>query len=157
MGKHRGNIAKIEESGSENFDFDGELRKIAVKLSVQIKKMKLRCDHMELKPFLDLLKSTPSAIEFEQTMAVIDAHYQFSPISFSNGTARNPAGENNGSCKIFAFAHRHQLSEEQTLALFGRYYRQDVLGNPDGDDHQNIRNFIAHGWPGIKFEGSALN
>ena len=119
--------------------------------------MKLRCDHMELKPFLNLLKSTPSVIEFEQTMAVIDAHYQFSPTSFSNGTARNPAGENNGSCKIFAFAQRHQLSENQTLALFGRYYRQDVLGNPDGYDHQNIRNFIAHGWPGIKFEGTALN
>ncbi|GAK84871.1 type III effector HopPmaJ [Vibrio ponticus] len=40
--------------------------------------------------------------------------------------------------------------------MFGDFYRKDVLGNPDGDDHQNIRNFIAHGWNGIKFEGQAL-
>ena len=112
---------------------------------------------MELNNFLELLKATPSAIEFEQTMAVIDSQYQFTPTSFSNGTARNPAGENNGSCKIFAFAQKHQLTEQQTLALFGGYYRNDVLGNPDGVDHQNIRNFIAHGWSGIKFEGVALS
>ncbi len=60
------------------------------------------------------------------------------------------------SCRIFAFAKIHNLSAEQTLALFGDYYRKDVLGNPDGTDHQNIRNFMRDGWAGIQFDGEAL-
>lgn len=111
---------------------------------------------MELKSFLAKLESSPTTIEFNQSIAVIDANYTFSPTAFSNGTMRNPAGENNGSCKILAFGQVHQLTEEQTLAMFGDFYRLDVLGNPDGNDHQNIRNFIAHGWKGVKFEGQAL-
>ena len=40
--------------------------------------------------------------------------------------------------------------------LWGQYYR-DVLKNPDGDDHQNIRNFMKYGWEGVPFEnGIAL-
>jgi len=31
-----------------------------------------------------------------------------------------------------------------------------VLGNPQGTDHQNIRNFMKIGWIGIAFEGDAL-
>ncbi|MBA5764412.1 HopJ type III effector protein [Vibrio sp. 404] len=111
---------------------------------------------MELKSFLEKLKSAPSSVEFSQSIAVIEANYTFTPTAFSNGTMRNPAGENNGSCKIFAFGLLHKLTEEQVLSMFGEYYRGDVLGNPDGDDHQNIRNFIAHGWQGVKFEGQAL-
>ena len=59
-----------------------------------------------------------------------------------------------GKCEI------HQVlvkdKREQTLYLFGDYYRKDVLENPEGTDHQNIRNFITSGWGGIKFEGTAL-
>jgi hypothetical protein len=62
---------------------------------------------------------------------------------------------NEGSCKIFAFALIHQLSEAQTLTLFGDYYH-DVLNNPEGSGHQNIRNFIRDGWRGICFNGVAL-
>lgn len=111
---------------------------------------------MELKSYLQQLQSSPNTIAFSDTIAAIEANYTFTPTAFSNGTTRNPAGENNGSCKIFAFAKLHNLSEEHTLSMFGDFYRKDVLGNPDGDDHQNIRNFIAHGWNGIKFEGQAL-
>ncbi|GAB2651145.1 HopJ type III effector protein [Vibrio panuliri] len=111
---------------------------------------------MELKSFLQQLQTNPTSVEFAQSIAVIEANYSFTPTAFSNGTMRNPQGENNGSCKILAFALQHQLSEEQTLAMFGEFYRVDVLGNPDGHDHQNIRNFIAHGWQGVKFEGKAL-
>ncbi|WP_245840531.1 HopJ type III effector protein [Ohtaekwangia koreensis] len=42
-----------------------------------------------------------------------------------------------------------------TLSLFAEHYRS-VLENPDGTDHQNIRQFMLHGWPGIIFEGQAL-
>lgn len=111
---------------------------------------------MELNNFIECVKATPTDVEFEQTMQVIEANYQFTPTAFSNGTTRNKADENNGSCKIFAFGKQHGLTEQQTLALFGRFYRQDVLQNPEGEDHQNIRNFIAHGWQGVKFEGKAL-
>ena len=42
------------------------------------------------------------------------------------------------------------------LQLWGQYYR-DVKANPDGDDHQNIRNFMKYGWEGVPFEnGIAL-
>ena len=65
-------------------------------------------------------------------------------------------GENSGSCKLFAFARLQGLSEAQTLACFGSYYRDDVLGDPGGSNHQNIRNFMQTGWKGVQFEGEAL-
>jgi len=68
----------------------------------------------------------------------------------------NQAGTNEGSCKIFAFAQLNQLNQQQTLNLFGDYYRLDVLNNPDGTGHQNIRNFMQFGWDGIRFNGEAL-
>ena len=93
---------------------------------------------------------------FQDTIAYIDTNYNFTPTTFKNGNQINNAGENNGSCKIFAFAKIHQLEKDQTLALFGSYYFDDVLKNPDGNDHQNIRNFMIFGWDGISFESDAL-
>lgn len=106
--------------------------------------------------FLKLLATKPNEVTFEQTMQVIDEHFDFSPVSFVNGETENQAGQNNGSCKIFAFAQIQGLDEPSTLACFGKFYRDDVLKNPDGSDHANIRNFIQHGWAGIRFEGAAL-
>lgn len=105
---------------------------------------------------VEKIQHSPASITFSEVIAHIDAHYNFTPTRFSNGTAVNEAGQNNGSCKIFSFAKLHGLTQDQTLALFGDYYRVDVLGNPDGTDHQNIRNFIQSGWDGILFEGEAL-
>ena len=98
----------------------------------------------------------PETITFPEVIAHIDEHYDFTPTRFTNGNAVNEAGQNNGSCKIFSFAKLRGLTQAQTLALFGDYYRVDVLGNPDGTDHQNIRNFIQYGWEGIQFEGEPL-
>lgn len=111
---------------------------------------------MELNAFLKQLETQPESIEFEQTMAVIDENYTFSPTEFTNGETRNEAGQNNGSCKIFAFGKLNDLDVASTLACFGRFYFSDVLGNPDGNDHANIRNFIQSGWDGVHFEGAAL-
>lgn len=97
-----------------------------------------------------------SGVSFEETMAVIDAYYEFTPSAFKNGEAYSDAGENNGSCKIFAFGLLHQLTEQQTLVCFGDYYSKDVLLNPDNNDHKNIRSFMVSGWQGIAFEGQAL-
>ncbi len=105
---------------------------------------------------LEKVRRQPERVDFGETIAAIEAVYQFTPTSFINGSLVNDAGQNNGSCKIFAFARLHQLTESQTLALFGDYYRQDVLQNPDGQDHQNIRNFMQSGWAGVQFSGDAL-
>lgn len=111
---------------------------------------------MSVEHLLAKLKTAPESVSFTDCIAVIDANYRFEETAFSNGRTENPAGQNNGSCKILAFARLNGLSEQQTLHCFGDYYRVDVLENPAGDDHQNIRNFIAHGWPGVAFAGEAL-
>jgi hypothetical protein len=111
---------------------------------------------MTINTFLEKLNTTPQAITFPETIAVIEQHYDFEPIAFENGIQHNAAGENSGSCKVFAFAEMQELTPEATLACFGSYYFEDVLGNPNGTDHQNIRNFMKTGWDGIAFYGSAL-
>jgi hypothetical protein len=111
---------------------------------------------MQLTAFLEKLKTQADAISFDDTMATIEATYRFTPTAFSNGDTNNAADTNNGSCKIFAFGLLNDLTKDQTLACFGDYYRKDVLENPEGDDHQNIRNFIKSGWEGITFSGQAL-
>lgn len=111
---------------------------------------------MELSTFLAKLDSEPGSIQFEDTMQVIENVYLFTEREFVNGDVVNQAGQNNGSCKIFAFGQLEGLSEQQTLACFGQYYRHDVLEFPENDDHQNIRNFIKHGWQGVRFSEPAL-
>lgn len=110
--------------------------------------------------FLKKLKDSPISITFPEVMDVIAEHYHYTPTSFTNGlgesSVNNEAGANEGSCKLFAFAKIHNLTEEETLHCFGDYYRKDVLENPEGLDHSNIRNFIQYGWEGITFSGQAL-
>lgn len=95
-------------------------------------------------------------VAFAEVMTVIDDHYTFTPTAFTNGDQHNPAGTNNGSCKIFAFARIHSLSEQATLNAFGDFYTRDVLENPDADDHANIRNFMRSGWSGVRFADEPL-
>ncbi|WP_312765960.1 HopJ type III effector protein [Epilithonimonas sp.] len=105
---------------------------------------------------LEQLKNSPETIDFKEVIAFIDENYDFTPTKFTNGNTVNEADQNNGSCKVFSFAKLNDLTKEETLALFGDFYRTDVLGNPEGNDHQNIRNFIEFGWDGVFFEGEAL-
>ena len=106
---------------------------------------------------LDQIYHSPESISFSEVIAHIDANFDFTPTRFVNGNTSNEAGQNNGSCKIFSFAQLNNLTQAQTLALFGDYYRIDVLGNPEGSDHQNIRNFMQSGWEGIRFDTLALS
>lgn len=114
---------------------------------------------MPLNTFLKKIADN-EPVSFAETIAVISDSYEYQPTEFSNGLADeaviSPAGSNEGSCKIFAFAQIHGLTPAQTLNLFGDYYRLDVLNNPDGNDHQNIRQFMKSGWDGIRFSGQAL-
>lgn len=85
----------------------------------------------------------------------INAHYIHQPTAFKNGDTYNEASQNQGSARVFAFAQLNDLSKEDTLYLFAEHY-QSVLNTPEGTDHQNIRQFIQHGWEGVAFEGQAL-
>lgn len=105
---------------------------------------------------LEQLKHFPETIQFNDVIAYIDQNYDFTPTAFKNGDTTNQAGQNNGSCKVFSFARLQNLTPEETLLLFGEFYRDDVLKNPDGNDHQNIRNFMQSGWEGVIFEEDAL-
>ena len=102
------------------------------------------------------LYQSANSIEFSDIIELIDAKFTFTPTAFTNGEVINEANQNNGSCKLLALGQYMELNKEQTLALFGNYYREDVLGNPGGSDHANIRNFIKTGHDGVHFEAFPL-
>jgi HopJ type III effector protein len=101
-------------------------------------------------------KIQAKSCQFNEVIDFIERNFTFMPTEFKNGETLNEAGQNSGSCKIFAFAKHLEFSKEQTLECFGTFYRQDVLENPDAENHQNIRNFMKFGWEGIKFNSEAL-
>lgn len=102
-------------------------------------------------PLLNLLNQPQT--QFTDVIAWIDEHYTFT--SFQNGEQHNEANQNNGSCKVFALALLLELTQQETLALFCEHH-QSVLNHPDASDHQNIRQFMQHGFAGLKFDGTAL-
>lgn len=111
---------------------------------------------MTIEELIEQIRTAPDSVEFDEVMHVIEENYDYSPTGFTVGDVINEAGSNEGSCKILHFAQQNNLSEVETLVLFGKYYREDVLGDPGGEDHPNIRNFILDGWLGTKFERAAL-
>lgn len=115
---------------------------------------------MTIDELLTQIKTQPDTVEFQEVIDCIDKYFDYTPTHFTNGQGHdiviNQAGSNEGSCKIFAFATINGLRESETLACFGKYYRDDVLQHPEAGDHANIRTFMRHGWGGIHFEHSAL-
>lgn len=103
-----------------------------------------------------LEKIKAGEVSFQEVIAHIDANFDFTPTAFKNGEIFNEAGQNSGSCKVFSFAKLSNLPPQETLNCFGDFYKKDVLGNTEGTDHQNIRNFMKFGWEGIEFQGEAL-
>ena len=116
----------------------------------------MKNDTLTLPAFITKIKTAPETVAFAETMAIVEANYSFSETAFTNGDTTNAAGENNGSCKVFALAQDLELTPTETLFCFGEFYRKDVLENPQGTDHQNIRNFQTHAWEGISFTASPL-
>ncbi|MGB5420190.1 HopJ type III effector protein [Algibacter sp.] len=111
---------------------------------------------MNIESFKKKLKENPTAIAFSETTSVIDENYNFTPTAFKNGILENAEGQNSGSCKLFAFAKAQGFSKEETLACFGQYYFDEVLKDPKGTGHQNIRNFMNTGFDGLSFDGTPL-
>ncbi|MGD9983119.1 MAG: HopJ type III effector protein [Porticoccaceae bacterium] len=114
---------------------------------------------MSPEALIERLRNAPDSLSFAEVLAVIDAHYHYTPTAFVNGPGEdcvhNPAGVNEGSCRVLAFARRHRLTEAETLALFAEHHRK-VLADPAGSDHANIRAFRRQGWAGVRFDGEPL-
>lgn len=114
---------------------------------------------MNIDAFLERIKKA-ERVTFKETMTVIEENFIYTPVQFSNGLGDdpvvNPAGKNEGSCKIFALGRRFGLSKKETASLFGELYWQDVRKYPDGTDHANIRTFLRDGWEGIRLDAEPL-
>lgn len=99
-------------------------------------------------------------VEFQETISLIDGLFRVTPCAFRVGlsphTIENAAGVNTGALRVLAFGKLLGLDQQTTLQLFGRHYR-DVLDNPHGDAHANIRAFIRDGWAGVEFLGEPLH
>lgn len=87
---------------------------------------------------------------FADTLAFIDAHYHYTPCAFDNADLHNPAGSNQGSCKIIGLALLEKLSTEDALLAFAEHYAY-VLATPDETEHANIRLLLKHGLEAVRF------
>lgn len=105
---------------------------------------------MTLKELLAALYQHPETLKFDDVLAAIDSEFEFTATAFVNGDVHNGAHENQGSAKVLAFAHKSGLAEGIALKLFAEHYR-DVLADPEGSSHQNIREFMRRGWMGVSF------
>lgn len=133
-----------------------------------------------------LIGRAPQEIGFQLVMDAVSELYEVKEVPFRVGDVVSAPGQNMGSAKVFSFASISKLDKEATLNLFGDYYRVDVckafsrtrhvravvlppfttlplglcgqvLENPEGSDHANIRAFMKGGWDAVEFpEGLAL-
>lgn len=87
---------------------------------------------------------------FADSLAFIDAHYHYTPCAFDNAGVHNPAGSNQGSCKILGLALLENLSTTDALLAFGEHYTS-VLATPNGTEHTNIRQLLEHGLVNVRF------
>jgi len=99
---------------------------------------------------LTQVQEDSQSVDFAAVISVVDANFDVNPTSFSVGDVQSEAGENMGSSKLLGFGRLVGLSEQETLCLFGQYYK-DVCANPEGDDHPNIRAFMKGGWGAVDF------
>ncbi|KAL7509237.1 hypothetical protein ACHAXN_006261 [Cyclotella atomus] len=101
------------------------------------------------------LEMSGDSLMFQEFIDLCDEQYEYGLIEFKNGDIVNKPGENDGSAKVLSYAALANFDKEMTLKLWGQYYR-DVLATPDGNDHQNIRNFMKYGWDGVDFSANGI-
>ena len=105
---------------------------------------------LECKSFAEKIKSNDDmskTLTYQDTIDFIDKHYTYFAVPFQCGDISYEPNVKTGAAKIFSFGLMTQMNEEQTLRLFGEYYR-DL--KPE-DDRPNMRNFLKYGWRGIAF------
>ena len=106
-------------------------------------------------PFQPLFRAsqhnlTCDSLRSSQFIEMVEGCYETGLIEWSNGSQKNPPGTNEGSAHVLSLAALADLPKEKALLLWAEHYR-DVLATPDGDDHQNIRQFMEKGWDGVDF------
>lgn len=111
---------------------------------------------MTLEELIKALDADIPDFAFNDVMAAIDAAFASTPCAFDNGEQKNAADENQGSCKVFAFARQAGLDKDKTLKLFAEHYR-NVIDDPEGSAHGNIRAFMRSGWDGVVLHGNPLS
>lgn len=94
-------------------------------------------------------------VVFKDVLAFIDESYVTKTSAFKNGFQNNQENENQGSARVLFFAKLNNLTKEDTLELFAEHH-DVVKNNPEGTDHQNIRQFQLNGWDGVTFERTVL-
>lgn len=109
---------------------------------------------MTLAEFLYAIKQPGH--RFADTLAFIEQNYRYTPQAFDNAGLHNPAGSNQGSCKILGLALLEQLSSEQALLAFGEHYIY-VLATPNETEHANIRHLLKHGLEAVSFNELPLS
>lgn len=109
---------------------------------------------MTVTEFLQAIKQPEH--RFADTLAFIDANYQYTACAFENAGLHNAAGSNQGSCKILGLALLENLSTHDALLAFGEHYRH-ILATPDGSDHANIRQLLKHGLESVHFNQLPLS
>jgi len=90
-------------------------------------------------------------VTFEEFTEMVNEFFETQLLEFKNGDLLNKQGENEGSAMVLSYSALSNFDKETTLKLWGQYYRE-VLADPKGDSHQNIRNFMKYGWEGVPFE-----
>ncbi|MDR1027138.1 MAG: HopJ type III effector protein [Rickettsiales bacterium] len=96
--------------------------------------------------------------DFQQVLSVIDKNYDYTPTQFAvtDGWGdTNGLDQNQGAGRVLAFAKERRLDEEAALQLFAEHY-QNVVDNPNGDNHKNIRLLAAHGLNQVHFANRPL-
>jgi len=97
------------------------------------------------------LEMSGDSLTFEEFTELVDENYETQLLEFKNGDIVNMQGENQGSANVLSYAALANFDKDTTLKLWGQYYRE-VLADPEGDSHSNIRNFMKTGWEGVPFE-----
>jgi hypothetical protein len=90
--------------------------------------------HHEFRTFRKI-RSTPKAITFAETMAVIEDHYTFEPTALK--TAYNiMLPEKTQDLVNYFLCGTSGTNSRRNFSLLCAYYFEDVIGNPNGTDHQ---------------------
>lgn len=107
-----------------------------------------------------IAKAHENTLLFQDVINTIRKHYECTPVAFRTGAGTpretgNAAGTNMASSQLLAYARRLGLDAATTVALYGEHYR-DVLADPGGTSHPNIRAFMANGWAGVNMPEEPL-
>ena len=71
----------------------------------------------QIQTFIERLRSNADSVTFAEVIDLIDTYYHHTPTAFSNESAINQAGENQGSAKVLSFARLHGLTEQETTTV----------------------------------------